>query len=118
MTATPRTATSSRNDTVTTCGQCGTPFTPTGRQAWCSPACRVAAWRRRNASVIPEPAIPPKGHRRAVTVYECDTCGERALGDQYCVECRTFMRRLGVGGCCPSCDAPLAVTELIGPAMS
>jgi len=63
--------------------------------------------------MAPEPPpLPPKGRRRPVTVYQCDTCGERALGEQYCPDCRTFMRRVGLGGCCPSCDAAIAVTEL------
>jgi hypothetical protein len=47
-----------------------------------------------------------------VTVYECDGCGARTLGEQYCDECRTFMRRVGVGGCCPACSEPIAYQEL------
>lgn len=50
----------------------------------------------------------------APTVYECDACGSRALGEQRC-ECGTFARRVGIGGCCPECDAPVAVEELVGP---
>jgi hypothetical protein len=46
-------------------------------------------------------------------VYECDTCGARALGEQRCEECSTFMRRIGLGGLCPACDAPVAAKELI-----
>ncbi len=104
----------SRNDAVTTCGNCGTVFKPVGRQAWCSAACRVAAWRRRHTPVAPQPPLPPKGRRRAVTVYECDGCGERSLGSQRCDTCNRWMTTVGVGGCCPSCDAPLAVKELVG----
>jgi DNA-directed RNA polymerase subunit RPC12/RpoP len=51
--------------------------------------------------------------RRAVTVYLCDSCGARALGEQYCADCRTFMSSLGRGGSCPSCDEAVAVKELI-----
>ena len=28
-------------------------------------------------------------------------------------ECGTFMRKLGLGGPCPHCDEPVAVTELL-----
>jgi hypothetical protein len=49
-----------------------------------------------------------------MTVYECDNCGSRALGEQRCEQCGTFMSRVGIGGCCPSCDEPIAVAELVG----
>ncbi len=32
-----------------------------------------------------------------LTVYECDACGARSLGDQRCGECSTWMPKLGVG---------------------
>ncbi|MDA8033399.1 MAG: hypothetical protein M0T71_04390 [Actinomycetota bacterium] len=48
-----------------------------------------------------------------MTVYECDLCGERSLGEQYCEQCRTFMRRVGFGGSCPSCGDPIAVTDIL-----
>ena len=102
------------NDAITTCGQCGTSFAPLGRQTWCSPACRVAAWRRRHTPVAPVPLpLPPKAHRREVTVYACDGCGERALGSQRCESCNRWMRAVGIGGSCPECCAPLAITELV-----
>lgn len=102
----------SRNDGVTTCGHCGQPFTASGRQTWCSPACRVAAWRRRNHPQVPLPPLPPPGGRRALTVYICDDCDVRALGDQRCPECNRFMRAAGLGGTCPCCDEPVAAAEL------
>jgi predicted amidophosphoribosyltransferase len=58
--------------------------------------------------------VPRSKPRRPITVYECDSCGGRALGEQRCEECGAFMRRVGIGGCCPECDAPLAVSELLG----
>jgi hypothetical protein len=58
--------------------------------------------------------VPNVQHRRTITVYECDGCGTRTLGEQYCAQCRTFMRRVGVGGYCPSCDEPVAVSDLLG----
>ena len=92
----------SRDDPGTTpCPACRRPFTPIGRQAYCSTACRKTAFRR----------------RRDVTVYECPDCGERLIGEQRCESCNTFARRVGIGGQCPHCDAPVAVQDLIDPAV-
>jgi hypothetical protein len=106
---------SSSNDGVTarTCPVCGTAYDPSGRRAYCSLACRQAAWRRCHAPPPPPVPVPPKGAKRAVTVYECD-CGARALGAQYCEDCRTFMRAVGRGGLCPHCDLPVAVDDIVG----
>jgi hypothetical protein len=46
-------------------------------------------------------------------VYECAACGTRALGDQRCADCATFMRKIGIGANCPSCFEPVAVTDLL-----
>ncbi len=107
----------SRNDDVTmACPVCATTFTPSGRRRYCSDACRVAAHRRRHHEPAPPPPpLPPRGQRKARTVYECDTCGARALGEQRCDECSTFMTRVGVGGLCPSCDHPHTIDELLNP---
>ena len=102
-----------RHDPVTIpCPVCGQPFTPLGRQAYCSGACRAAAYRRRRNHQPPPPALPTGWPRRPITVYECDSCGNRALGDQRCDDCGTWMRRVGVGGHCPACDEPIALSEL------
>jgi DNA polymerase II large subunit len=53
-----------------------------------------------------------------MTVYECAGCGGRAVGEQRCAECSTFMRRVGLGGACPSCDEAITVADLIGPGMT
>jgi hypothetical protein len=45
-------------------------------------------------------------------VYICDTCDTRALGQQRCEDCNTFMRAAGIGGLCPCCNEPVAVAEL------
>ncbi|MGH9087195.1 MAG: hypothetical protein ACRDYZ_03655 [Acidimicrobiales bacterium] len=96
------------------CPVCQDAFVPTGRQKFCSDACRSAAYRRRREQ-RPAPLVVPKSQpRRPITVYECDACGARSLGDQYCANCSTFMRKVGIGGSCPSCDDPVAVAELVG----
>jgi hypothetical protein len=97
-----------------TCPLCQHSFTPIGRQKYCSDACRAAAYRRRRDNTHPAVTMPKAQPRQPITVYECDSCGARAVGDQRCETCGTFRRRVGIGGCCPSCDDPVAVVELIG----
>jgi hypothetical protein len=104
--------TSSRNDGTTTCGACGRPFDATRRRTWCSPSCRVGAWRCRRTPEDPQPPLPPERGRRGVTVYVCEDCDVRTLGDQRCPKCNRFMRGVGLGGTCPCCDAPVAAAEL------
>jgi hypothetical protein len=96
-----------------TCPVCHRSFTPSGRRACCSDASRSAAYRARHGN-RPAVVVPAPRPRRPVTVYERDGWDGRALGEQYCQACRSFMRRAGTGGCCPECDAPLVVAELIG----
>jgi len=57
--------------------------------------------------------VPAGTARRPVTVYECAFCGERAVGEQYCEGCGTFMARVGLGGPCPECGSPVAIEELV-----
>jgi hypothetical protein len=110
-------AAASHNGSVTApCLVCGGPLPP-GRQdrTTCTDRCRQEAFRRRRQGAgEPEVPLPPKGARRAVTVYECDQCGARALGDQYCSDCRTFTRSVGTGGLCLECQAPVALSDLMG----
>jgi hypothetical protein len=104
----------SRNDPVTIlCPVCGTPFTPTGKRRYCRDACRVAAHRRRHRPTDTAATIPPPTPRRPVTVYECDSCGIRLLGEQRCADCGTFMSRLGIGGTCPCREEPITMEELL-----
>ncbi len=107
----------SSNDPVTMlCPVCATPFVAAGKRRYCRDACRVAAHRRRTrkakAAVLAPPLPAPK---RAHTVYECDSCGTRILGEQRCDDCGTFMRAVGIGGLCPSCDEPHTIDELLDP---
>jgi hypothetical protein len=108
--------TPSSNRTVTAgCLACGGPLPPSRARSTCSDACRQALWRRRHppAATPALPAPPAGASRRARTVYQCDNCDTRALGDQRCDDCGTFMRRVGQGGLCPCCDQPVTIDELL-----
>ena len=91
------------------------PDRPAG--TYCSTACRKTAFRRRHQQPGPAVTVPAARPRREYTVYECPDCGERQLGEQRCETCRTFTRRVGVGGPCPNCDEPVAVTDLLAHAV-
>jgi predicted amidophosphoribosyltransferase len=95
-----------------TCPVCQRHFTPIGRQRFCSGACRAAAYRRPRDGGRPPVQLPKAPPRRPITVYECE-CGARAVGEQRCPDCATFMHKIGLGGECPSCGEPVAVTELL-----
>lgn len=104
-----------RNDGVTiaraACSVCGGAFHPTGRRRYCSDACRQAAWRARHSGPKEQPP-PPSDVPRSRIVYECPSCGSRYLGMQRCPDCQLFCRRVGMGGRCPHCEEPVAVTDL------
>jgi predicted nucleic acid-binding Zn ribbon protein len=78
----------------------------------CSDRCRQALWRRRHQPTPIPPALPKALPRRTYTIYECDDCGTRRLGEQRC-ECGRFMRRVGPGGLCPCCSEPITTEELL-----
>lgn len=96
------------------CPVCATRFEPSGRRRYCSDTCRVTAHRRRHQ---PQPAptgpLPTAGNRRTHTIYECGTCGTRALAEQRCKDCSTFTTRVGYGGHCPNCEEPVTLDELL-----
>ena len=95
------------------CPVCTTAFAPAGRQIFCSSTCRHRAWRRAHQALRIPVVVPPGTPRRPLTVYECGACADRAVGEQYCENCQTFMRRVGLGGPCPHCDETVAVTDLV-----
>jgi hypothetical protein len=104
----------SRDDAATmTCPVCQHPFTPAGRQRYCSGRCRKTAFRRRHQDPPPAVTVPAARTRREHTVYECPDCGERLLGQQRCPDCATFARRVGPGGPCPHCAEAVAIADLI-----
>ncbi len=103
----------SRNDGVTVrCLACGAPVARGGRRRYCSDACRQAGWRRRHGAPSGAPQLRPRQPRRAATVYVCSSCETRYVGLQRCPECNLFCAVVGVGGCCPACDEPVAYEEL------
>jgi hypothetical protein len=71
------------------CPMCQDTFTPVGRQMYCTDACRAAAYRRRRDTGRTPVTVPATQPRRPITVYECDNCGTRALGEQRCEDCAT-----------------------------
>ena len=75
------------NETTTTrCPICNTGFTPVRRQRYCTNACRQIAYRRRHHRADPVEQLP-SDRRRDMTVYTCDDCEQRYLGQQWCPDC-------------------------------
>lgn len=108
----------SRDDSVTiTCSACGIAFVPVGRQLWCSNTCRSRGYRLRQKSDTPPVVLQVAVPRRTYTVYQCDSCDTRSLGEQRCENCGIFMRRIGFGGLCPCCEEPVAAIELVPDAI-
>jgi len=104
----------SRDESATLCCPiCQRRFTPVGRGRYCSDYCRKKSWRRRH-QLAPVPIVVPAAGmpRRPITVYECASCGARALGEQRCEDCGVFMAKVGLGGLCPECSAPVAIPDL------
>ena len=104
----------SRDDTATrTCPTCKGPFTATGRQTYCRPACRKTAFRRRHQQPLTAVTVPTARPRREFTIYECPNCQHRLHGEQRCPTCGIFTRRIDIGGSCPHCDQPVALHDLL-----
>lgn len=101
-----------RDDNQAACPVCATEFTPVRRQRYCTPACRQAAWRASHRVPRPVITVPTATPRRARTVYECPGCQTRQLGHQWCDECNRPCTRVDLGGLCPHCDEPVAISDL------
>ncbi len=111
--------TNTNSNTPGGCPTCGrTP--PSARALYCDDACKQRAFRLRHqtlASVDLGQLRRDLQRRRTLvahTVYECSTCGERALGERRCAECGLFMQALGLGGTCQGCDETILLSELLG----
>jgi len=99
------------------CPVCWTPFTRIRRQRYCTDACRKTAWTRRHAANTTRPIIetlvPQAIRRRDVTIYACPSCESRYHAQQWCHDCNQPCTRVGLGGLCPNCDEPVAITDLL-----
>jgi ribosomal protein L32 len=90
------------------------------RAKFCSPAHRQLGYRLRHRT----PAGPEEADlRRRLqrdrrltihTVYECPSCGERAVGERRCPSCHLFSQAVGLGGHCPECELPVLLSDLLG----
>lgn len=97
------------------CPLCWTPFTRIRRQLYCTDACRKTAWARRRSATRPtaETLVPQPTRRRDITIYTCTTCETRYYGTQWCHDCNQPCTRVGLGGLCPHCDEPVAISDLL-----
>lgn len=96
----------------TVCPVCQGQFAGPANKLFCSKLCRDTDYRRRKQSKSRPINIQPE-RPRSVTVYQCDRCKHRSLGSQRCQQCRTVMRKVGLGGPCPHCDRPVTVVDLL-----
>ena len=95
------------------CRACGRPV-PAGRaRQYCTAACRQDAYRRRHQPASTPAPLPARRSRLEGTVYECSSCQNRYLAEQWCPDCARPCHRLGAGGTCPSCDEITLVNELL-----
>jgi len=62
---------------------------------------------------VTEPVVPQGIRRLDATIYECPTCNTRYHGEQWCHDCNQPCTRVGLGGLCPHCDEPVAISDLI-----
>jgi hypothetical protein len=100
------------------CPICWAGFTPTGRQRYCTDTCRKTAWTRRRANRGPAPAkptAPQRPPRPDPTIYACPQCRTRYHEQQRCQRCNQPCTRIGLGGPCPHCGTPIAISELLDP---
>lgn len=82
------------------CVVCDKPFSGSGRALYCSPACRLRAFRLRHLEdreVLRLESTRPLRRRAGLlshSVYECPRCEERYLGLRRCPDCNLMCRRL------------------------
>jgi hypothetical protein len=89
------------------------------RARYCSRAHQQRAFRLRHQTKLPDlqRVRQELQRRRAVvahTIYECQSCGERLVGERRCPACNLFSRAIGLGGHCPECDTPVLLVDLLG----
>jgi hypothetical protein len=111
------TTTTRTSTTELACPVCWASFWPVGRQRFCSGNCRKTAWSRTRQDRLARPVepVPPAGRQRGNTVYRCSSCEVRYHGQQWCHDCNQPCTRIGLGGLCPHCEEPVALTDLLDP---
>jgi hypothetical protein len=55
-----------------------------------------------------------QGQLEAHTLFECQLCHERHLGQRRCPGCQRFARALGLGATCTECGELVLLTDLFG----
>lgn len=101
-----------------TCALCTRPVA-SSRARYCSAACRQRSFRLRHVklAVIDERRLRAELRRRdslvAHTVYECNVCGDRLVGERRCAQDNLYCRALGLGGHCSACDEPILLADLL-----
>jgi len=100
------------------CLVCGRALS-SSRTRYCSRAHQQRAFRLRHQTSLPDlQRLRQELQRRhavmAQTIYECQNCGERLVGERRCPDCNLFSRAIGLGGHCPKCDTPLLLVDLLG----
>lgn len=98
---------------TTLCPACGRRFVPTGRQRYCSAACRPVVYRRARNSSAPPLSGPRAQPRRPITVYECADCGGKSPRGTVLRAVPHLPASRWRRGCCPTCDEPISVVELL-----
>ena len=105
--------------TATGCAIYAAPLPGRADQRFCSAACRQTAHRRRtSAPPTPTPTLAAARSARHITFYECNDCGARLVGQQWCYDCQRPCRRLDYGGLCPHCGDAITITDLIESPMT
>ena len=97
-----------RDDTATMTSR-GVRGSPSPAPATDAGARRAADSGPGAAAGAPTPPLPAK----RTTVYQCDSCGERALGDRSAKTARPSCDRVGPGGPYPHCDELVALQDII-----
>ena len=103
---------------VPTCALCTQPLL-SSRARYCSAACRQRSFRLRRSQLaaIDDRQLRAELRRRSAllahTVYECNVCGERQIGERRCAQDNLFCRALGPGGRCTACDEPILLADLL-----
>ena len=83
-------------------------------RSWAPVRVASCSWTRRRAAATTMPdAVSPATGGAMSPVYTCPSCKARYHGQQRCYDCNQPCTRIGLGGLCPACQAPVAFTDLL-----